>query len=69
MHVLTGETGAGKTLLIQAIHLLSGRKVSSDIIRKGEEKAVIEATFDIEKLPLVQKVLEEGGIDFDPLDL
>jgi len=69
LHVLTGETGAGKTLLIQAIHLLSGRKVSSDIIRKGEEKAVIEATFDIEKLPLVQKILEEGGIDFDPLDL
>jgi len=65
-HVLTGETGAGKTLLIQAIHLLSGRKVSTDIIRKGAEKAVIEATFDIQKLPKVHKILQESGIDFDP---
>jgi DNA repair protein RecN (Recombination protein N) len=65
-HVLTGETGAGKTLLIQAIHLLSGRKVSTDIIRKGAEKAVIEATFDIQKLPMVHEILQESGIDFDP---
>ena len=68
-HVLTGETGAGKTLLIQAIHLLSGRKVSTDIIRKGSEKAVIEATFDIQELPKVHKILQESGIDFDPHEL
>ncbi|MBF5060141.1 DNA repair protein RecN [Candidatus Neptunochlamydia vexilliferae] len=64
-HVLTGETGAGKTLLIQAIHLLTGQKVSSDLIRAGKEKAVIEATFEIEKLPALHTVLEEAGVVFD----
>ncbi len=68
-HVLTGETGAGKTLLVQAIHLLSGRKVSTDLIRKGAEKAVIEATFDIQNLPKVQAILQESGIDFSPHEL
>lgn len=68
-HVLTGETGAGKTLLIQAIHLLTGQKVSSDLIRKGEEKAIVEATFDIENLPAVQSLLKTSGISFDPKEL
>lgn len=68
-HILTGETGAGKTLLIQAIHLLSGHKVSADLIRAGEKKATIEATFDIEKLPEVHRILEEGGIQFDKAEL
>ena len=44
-HVLTGETGAGKTLLVQAIQLLTGQKVSSDMIRQGEEKAILEASY------------------------
>jgi DNA repair protein RecN (Recombination protein N) len=64
-HVLTGETGAGKTLLIQAIHLLTGKKVSDDLIRRGAEKAVIEATFQIDHLPKVHELLERNGIDFD----
>ncbi len=64
-YVLTGETGAGKTLLIQAIHLLTGQKVSSELIRAGKEKAVIEATFDIERLTHVHAILEEGGVAFD----
>lgn len=68
-HVLTGETGAGKTLLIQAIHLLTGHKVSTDIIRLGAETAIIEATFDIENLPAVQNLLLKGGIDVDPQEL
>ena len=68
-HILTGETGAGKTLLIQAIHLLSGHKVSTELIRVGDEKATIEATFDIEKLPEVHRILEEGGIQFDKSEL
>ena len=50
-HILTSETGAGKTLLIQAIHLFSGHKVSTDLIRAGNETEIIEATFDIEHLP------------------
>ena len=69
LHVLTGETGAGKTLLVQAIHLLTGHKVSHDLIRRGAEKALLEATFDLQNLPIVQRLLEEGGIDVDPSEL
>ncbi|MGE0197846.1 MAG: DNA repair protein RecN [Simkaniaceae bacterium] len=65
-HVLTGETGAGKTLLVQAMHLLTGQKVSVDLIRHGEDKATIEALFDIGKLPAVQIFLQEAGIEQDP---
>lgn len=68
-HILTGETGAGKTLLIQAIHLLSGHKVSPDLIRAGDEKATIEATFHIENLSEVHKILEGSGIQYDPHEL
>lgn len=68
-HILTGETGAGKTLLIQAIHLLSGQKVSPELIRAGDEKATIEATFHIENLPEVHRILEESGIQFDQNEL
>ena len=43
--VLTGETGAGKSLIIDAISLLFGERASNDLIRYGEQKAIIEGTF------------------------
>ncbi len=43
---ITGETGAGKSLLFDALNLLSGAKASKDIIRYGQSKAIVEATFD-----------------------
>ena len=45
MTVLTGETGAGKSLIIDAIDLLFGRRASTDLIRYGETKAIIEGVF------------------------
>lgn len=68
-HILTGETGAGKTLLIEAIHLLSGQKVSPKLIRTGDEKATIEATFHIENISEAHRILEGAGIEFDPNEL
>lgn len=47
MTVLTGETGAGKSLIIDAIGLLFGNRASSDLIRFGEEKAIIEGVFSV----------------------
>ncbi|MCB1084811.1 MAG: AAA family ATPase [Chlamydiia bacterium] len=67
-HVLTGETGAGKTLLIQAIHLLTGQKVTADLIRSGEDKGIIQASFDIEKNLPAQQTLQSGGIEVDPTE-
>ena len=65
LNLLTGETGAGKSILIDALALLLGEKASSDVIRAGAERAVISAVFEAESAsekPL-NKILEENGLD------
>jgi DNA repair protein RecN (Recombination protein N) len=64
LNLLTGETGAGKSILIDALSLLLGEKASSDIVRHGTEKAVVSAVFEAASEPLA-KVLEANGIDGD----
>ena len=65
--VMTGETGAGKSIMLRAIHLLSGGRTSMDWIRSGEESCVVEALFEIkpEHQNLLRK-LEEGGFGSEP---
>ena len=48
LNLLTGETGAGKSILIDALALLLGDKASSDVIRSGADKATISAVFGVE---------------------
>ncbi|KAB7708815.1 DNA repair protein RecN [Bacillus aerolatus] len=64
--VLTGETGAGKSIIIDAVHLLVGGRGSSEFVRHGEKKAEIEGMFQVENLahPCVQKA-QEFGIDME----
>ncbi|MDD5285721.1 MAG: DNA repair protein RecN [Desulfuromonadaceae bacterium] len=61
--VLTGETGAGKSIIIDAVGLIMGSRASSDLIRSGEEEAVVEALFDITALPNIRQLLSEAGFD------
>ena len=61
--VLTGETGAGKSIIIDAVGLIMGSRASSDLIRSGEEEAVVEALFDISTLPAIKLQLVEAGFD------
>ncbi len=61
--VLTGETGAGKSIIIDAVGLIMGSRASSDLIRSGEEEAVVEALFDISALPEIKQQLGEAGFD------
>ena len=61
--VLTGETGAGKSIIIDAVGLIMGSRASSDLIRSGEEEAVVEALFDISALPDIRNVLCKAGFD------
>ncbi len=67
LNLLTGETGAGKSILIDALALLLGEKASSDVIRTGAEKAIIAAVFEAEghAEKTIHKILEENGIDAD----
>ena len=62
LNLLTGETGAGKSILIDALSLLLGEKASSDVVRHGTDKAVIAAVFESDSSQIAQ-VLEANGID------
>ncbi|PAY52152.1 DNA repair protein RecN [Ligilactobacillus salivarius] len=63
MTVLTGETGAGKSIIIDALGLLSGGRGSTEFIRKGEKKAVIQGLFTLPREANTYNILEEYGID------
>jgi DNA repair protein RecN (Recombination protein N) len=65
LNLLTGETGAGKSILIDALALLLGDKASADIIRSGAERALISAVFEIDERTekIVARILEANGID------
>lgn len=60
LNALTGETGAGKTIVLNALGLLCGGRVSSDIIRQGEEEASVEALFEELPSPLRDCLRETG---------
>ena len=64
--VMTGETGAGKSIMLRAISLLAGRRASADWIRGGAESCTVEALFEIdERCQTVMNLLEEGGFGCD----
>lgn len=63
MTALTGETGAGKSIIINALEQLCGARASSSLVRKGSKKAVIEGVFDMNDS--IQKILDELNIDGD----
>jgi DNA repair protein RecN (Recombination protein N) len=65
LNLLTGETGAGKSILIDALALLLGEKASTDVIRAGADRAVISAVFEIDDKTekVVARILEANGID------
>ena len=62
MTVLTGETGAGKSIIIDAVGLLIGERASLEMIRYGEEKSLIQGVFRIEDPSVVEK-LQEFGVE------
>ena len=65
LNLLTGETGAGKSVLIDALSLLLGEKASTDVIRSSADRAIISAVFEIESgaAKTVARILEDNGLD------
>ena len=63
--MLTGETGAGKSIIIDAVGLIMGCRATSDLIRSGEEEAVVEALFDVSRLLNLTEYLRESGFECD----
>ncbi len=65
LNVLTGETGAGKSMLVDALSLLLGDRASTDLVRPGTARAVVEAAFDVARVPGVEAKADELGIDLE----
>jgi DNA repair protein RecN (Recombination protein N) len=66
LNVLTGETGAGKSILIGALSMILGERASTDSVRSGAKKAVIEGAFDEADTPHINELLAANGIDALP---
>jgi len=62
-NVLSGETGAGKSIIVGALGLLLGERASVDLIRTGADRATVEGVFDITDKPEIASFLDERGID------
>jgi DNA repair protein RecN (Recombination protein N) len=62
-NVLSGETGAGKSIIVGALGFLLGERGSADLIRTGAEKATVEGVFDISSNALITSLVDERGID------
>jgi DNA repair protein RecN (Recombination protein N) len=65
LNVLTGETGAGKSIVIDAIVLLTGARAPTDLIRAQAQAAVVEARFDVDSASAVIPLLAEAGLGLD----
>ena len=65
MHVLTGETGAGKSIVVDALNLILGNRSDRGLIRAGCEKACVEAVFDVPCNHDIEKILDREKIEFD----
>jgi DNA repair protein RecN (Recombination protein N) len=67
LNLLTGETGAGKSILVDTLALLMGGKASAEVVRHGAEKAVVACVF--ESTPGAEAILEENGIDAEGTEI
>jgi DNA repair protein RecN (Recombination protein N) len=65
LNVLTGETGAGKSIIVDALALLLGERASSEDVRTGAERALVEGVFDVSDQPDVLAALDELGVRAD----
>lgn len=66
LNIITGETGAGKSILVDAMSLLLGERASNEVVRKGAGKSVVEGIFDVENNKKVKTLLTESKIEFQP---
>ncbi|MFL5508245.1 MAG: DNA repair protein RecN [Gemmatimonadaceae bacterium] len=64
-NVLSGETGAGKSIIVGALGLLLGERASADLIRSGADKATVEGVFEIGELEAISSLADERGIEVE----
>jgi DNA repair protein RecN (Recombination protein N) len=64
LNIITGETGAGKSILVDAMSLLLGERASTEVVRKGAQKSVVEGIFDVRGNKKVKLLIEENDVEF-----
>lgn len=64
LNVLTGQTGAGKSIIIGALHMILGERADTDVIRKGADKAISEASIFVGKNDYLETLLEEQSVEY-----
>jgi DNA repair protein RecN (Recombination protein N) len=64
-NVLSGETGAGKSIIVGALGLLLGERANADVVRTGADKATVEGSFDVSERPEIRSMLDDRGIDVE----
>lgn len=69
LNLLTGETGSGKSIIVDSLGALTGDRISSDLIKEGEQSATIEGLFTLPAIRDIRAVLEEGGVELDDDEL
>ncbi len=69
LNILTGETGAGKSIIIESLGLILGERVSDECIRSGEDSATVEAVYDISRIKNIKETLSESGIETENNEL
>ena len=67
LNILTGETGAGKSIMIGALKLMLGERASGQMVRSGAKKAIVEGVFDNVSSPELDQFLEESEIELQPI--
>ena len=68
LNLLTGETGSGKSIIVDSLGALTGERVSSDLIKEGEETATIEGLFTVAPSLELTTIFDESGIEFENID-
>ena len=63
LNIITGETGAGKSILIDAMGLLLGERASTEVVRKGADKSIVEGIFEVKGNSKVKNLLKQSKID------
>jgi DNA repair protein RecN (Recombination protein N) len=63
LNIITGETGAGKSIIVDALMMALGERASTDSVRQGEKKSIIEAKFEIDEHGNIARLIEEEGYD------
>ncbi|HYP50577.1 MAG TPA: DNA repair protein RecN, partial [Pyrinomonadaceae bacterium] len=68
LNLLTGETGSGKSIIVDSLGALTGERVSADLIKEGTTTARIEGLFSVEPSAEILQIFDEAGLDVEPAD-